>query len=191
MDQGRGEPERDQRQRAEHAQGSFAEAFVETDLGEQRANHGERGAQTQRHQEDGGGDQRRAAFGGRSGRPCHNCTSLLDDQMSDIYTVRMELSGPVRQAPLVLQVSGQFRALIESGAWPLGLKIPGENQLATELGVSRGTVREALRSLSLTGLLEPRVGDGTYVRATNEITGVLVRDDLSALDHVLDTRALL
>lgn len=109
--------------------------------------------------------------------------------MSDIYTVRMELSGPVRQAPLVLQVSGQFRALIESGAWPLGLKIPGENQLATELGVSRGTVREALRSLSLTGLLEPRVGDGTYVRATNEITGVLVRDDLSALDHVLDTRA--
>jgi DNA-binding FadR family transcriptional regulator len=99
------------------------------------------------------------------------------------------LSGPVRQAPLVLQVSEQFRGLIESGAWAVGTKIPGENQLATELGVSRGTIREALRSLSLTGLLEPRVGDGTYVRATNEITGVLVRDDLSSLDHVLNTRA--
>jgi DNA-binding FadR family transcriptional regulator len=96
----------------------------------------------------------------------------------------------VRQVPLVLQVSERFRAQIESGAWPRGSRIPGENQLALELGVSRGTVREALRSLSLTGLLEPRVGDGTYVRATNEISGVLVRDELSAsLTHVLDARA--
>ena len=102
----------------------------------------------------------------------------------------MSLNGPVRQVPLVLQVSEQFRALIETGAWPRGARIPGEHQLATELGVSRGTVREALRSLSLTGLLEPRVGDGTYVRATNEISGVLVRDELSAsLTHVLDARA--
>ncbi|WP_202876434.1 FadR/GntR family transcriptional regulator [Kribbella sp. VKM Ac-2566] len=100
------------------------------------------------------------------------------------------LEGPVRQVPLVLQVSERFRAQIESGAWPRGSRIPGENQLASELGVSRGTVREALRSLSLTGLLEPRVGDGTYVRATNEISGVLARDELSAsLTHVLDARA--
>jgi DNA-binding FadR family transcriptional regulator len=99
------------------------------------------------------------------------------------------LRSPVRQTPLVMQVATQFRALVESGAWPVGAKIPGENHLADQLGVSRGTVREALRALSLTGILEPRIGDGTYVRATNEITGVLVRDDLSALTHVLDTRA--
>jgi DNA-binding FadR family transcriptional regulator len=102
----------------------------------------------------------------------------------------VSIEGPVRQVPLVLQVSERFRAQIESGAWPRGSRIPGENQLATELGVSRGTIREALRSLSLTGLLEPRVGDGTYVRATNEISGVLVRDELSAsLADVLDARA--
>ncbi|GAA0559297.1 FadR/GntR family transcriptional regulator [Paractinoplanes ferrugineus] len=99
------------------------------------------------------------------------------------------LRGPVRQAPLVVQVAGQFRALVESGAWAVGAKIPGENHLADQLGVSRGTVREALRALSLAGILEPRVGDGTYVRATNEITGVLVRDELPALTHVLDARA--
>jgi DNA-binding FadR family transcriptional regulator len=102
----------------------------------------------------------------------------------------VSFDGPVRQVPLVLQVSERFRAQIESGAWPRGSRIPGEHLLATELGVSRGTVREALRSLSLTGLLEPRVGDGTYVRATNEISGVLVRDELSAsLTDVLDVRA--
>ncbi|MBB5836577.1 FadR/GntR family transcriptional regulator [Kribbella italica] len=95
----------------------------------------------------------------------------------------------VRQVPLVVQVSEQFRGLIESGEWPRGERIPGENQLATELGVSRGTVREALRSLSLTGLLEPRVGDGTYVLATDEISGVLLRDELSELDYVFDARA--
>ncbi|MGC4943237.1 FadR/GntR family transcriptional regulator [Kribbella sp. DT2] len=101
----------------------------------------------------------------------------------------MSLNGPVRQVPLVQQVADQFRALIESGKWARDTRIPGENQLATELGVSRGTVREALRSLSLTGLLEPRVGDGTYVRATDEISGVLLRDELSALDQVFDARA--
>ncbi|MEV6287592.1 FCD domain-containing protein [Kribbella sp. NPDC051770] len=95
----------------------------------------------------------------------------------------------IRQVPLVIQVSEQFRGRIESGEWPRGERIPGEHQLATELGVSRGTVREALRSLSLTGLLEPRVGDGTYVRATDEIGGVLLRDEITSLDHVFDARA--
>lgn len=104
-------------------------------------------------------------------------------------TPRRSLESPVRQTPLVVQVSEQFRGLIESGAWPVGEKIPPENQLVEELGVSRGTVREALRSLSLVGLLEPRVGDGTYVRATDEISGVLVRDLPSSLEHALDARA--
>lgn len=95
----------------------------------------------------------------------------------------------VRRTPLVLQVSAELRGMIESGRWPVGEKIPGEHELAATLGVSRATVREALRGLSITGLLEPRIGDGTYVRATNEITGVLLRDESpSMLDHTLDAR---
>jgi DNA-binding FadR family transcriptional regulator len=102
----------------------------------------------------------------------------------------MALKNPVRQPPLVVQVAEQFRALIASGDWAVGAKIPGENQLADELGVSRGTIREALRALSVAGLLEPRVGDGTYVRATDEISGVLVRGELPfTLAAVLDARA--
>ncbi|GAA2358876.1 FadR/GntR family transcriptional regulator [Dactylosporangium salmoneum] len=99
------------------------------------------------------------------------------------------MRGPVRGVPLATQVSDEFRHLITSGRWPVGRKIPGEHDLAAELDVSRATVREALRGLSITGLLEPRIGDGTYVRATNEITGLLARDDLSSLEHVLDARA--
>jgi DNA-binding FadR family transcriptional regulator len=102
----------------------------------------------------------------------------------------MPLTSPIRRTPLVNQVADQFRELIATGGWPVGTRIPGENQLAGELGVSRGTVREALRALSTTGLLDPRIGDGTYVRATDEITGVLVRDEPAAtLTEVLDVRA--
>lgn len=90
----------------------------------------------------------------------------------------------------MLQVTERFRGLIQRGDWAVGARIPGEHQLAGDLGVSRGTVREALRALSTTGLLEPRIGDGTYVRATDEITGVLVRDEVAAgLTAVLDARA--
>ena len=44
-----------------------------------------------------------------------------------------------------------------------GAKLPSEPELAGELGVSRATLREALRTLSLRGVLEIRRGRGTYV----------------------------
>lgn len=43
------------------------------------------------------------------------------------------------------------------------------------LGVSRNTLREGVRSLVHVGLLESRVGDGTYVRACSELEAPLVR----------------
>lgn len=102
------------------------------------------------------------------------------------------MRSPVRNTPLVTQVSAQFRELIATGQWQVGQKVPGEHELAEELGVSRATIREALRGLSVVGLLEPRIGDGTYVRATDEIAGVLTRDKTSAtLSEILDARAAL
>jgi len=44
--------------------------------------------------------------------------------------------------------------------------LPAERQLAVMLGVSRGSVRDAIRSLELKGLLEPRQGVGTVIRGT-------------------------
>lgn len=99
--------------------------------------------------------------------------------------------GVVRQVPLVAQLVAQFRQRIVEGTWPVDDRIPGELQLAAEFAVSRGTVREALRALSLTGVLEPRVGDGTYVRARDELSALLVQDPAAAdLDHALDVRAI-
>jgi GntR family transcriptional regulator len=69
---------------------------------------------------------------------------------------------PVR-APLVAQTAAAIRARIEGGRWHLGEQLPAEPQLATELGISRGTLRESVRLLISNGLLDRRHGVGTFV----------------------------
>ncbi|MGW2162182.1 FadR/GntR family transcriptional regulator [Nonomuraea sp. NPDC001699] len=56
-----------------------------------------------------------------------------------------------------------IKTMITSGAFPPGTRLPTERDLAVQLGVSRNTLREAIRALTLAGLLEARQGDGTYV----------------------------
>jgi len=50
-----------------------------------------------------------------------------------------------------------------SGTVSPGQRLPGERALSEALGVSRATLRDAIKSLSLLGLLEQRQGDGTYL----------------------------
>jgi GntR family transcriptional repressor for pyruvate dehydrogenase complex len=45
-----------------------------------------------------------------------------------------------------------------------GDRLPSERELALEFGVSRASIREAIKALTALGLLETRTGDGTYVR---------------------------
>jgi DNA-binding FadR family transcriptional regulator len=80
-----------------------------------------------------------------------------------------------QRASLVDQVIDQLKEQITGGAWQLNAKIPTETVLAEQLGVGRNTVREAVRALTHAGLLECRQGDGTYVRATNELSGAMLR----------------
>jgi DNA-binding FadR family transcriptional regulator len=92
---------------------------------------------------------------------------------------------------LVDQVIAQMRELVSSGEWPLGRRIPPEGELVTALGVGRNTVREAVRALSHAGLLEVRQGDGTFVRATSELSGAVRRLCGSELRQVLEVRRAL
>ena len=72
------------------------------------------------------------------------------------------------QAPrtsLADSAANSIRAEISAGRWAVGSRIPIEPQLALLLGVSRGTVREAVKTLVSRGLLEVRQGSGTYVRS--------------------------
>jgi DNA-binding FadR family transcriptional regulator len=96
-----------------------------------------------------------------------------------------------RRTGLVDQVIEQMRQAISSGEWPVDQRIPAEPELVSVLGVGRNTVREAVRALSHAGLLEVRQGDGTFVRATSEISGALRRMGGSELREVLQVRKAL
>jgi DNA-binding FadR family transcriptional regulator len=92
---------------------------------------------------------------------------------------------------LVDQVISQMRELVSSGEWPVGRRIPTEGALVTALGVGRNTVREAVRALSHAGLLEVRQGDGTFVRATSELSGAVRRLCGRELRQTLEVRRAL
>ena len=66
-------------------------------------------------------------------------------------------------APLTEAAIQQVRDLIAIGQLVPGAKLPPEPELAEMLGTSRGTVREAVRALVTTRVLDVRRGDGTYV----------------------------
>ena len=71
---------------------------------------------------------------------------------------------PIEPRTMTELVSQRLVALLSDGALRPGDKLPPERELAQQLGVGRTTVREALKLLTLGGLLEARRGDGTYVR---------------------------
>ncbi|MCO6451023.1 MAG: GntR family transcriptional regulator [Caldilineales bacterium] len=68
-----------------------------------------------------------------------------------------------RPRPIAHQVSDILVERIRSEEYAPGLRLPSENLLAEELGVSRATVRSALARLAAEGLLLRKQGDGTYV----------------------------
>jgi len=76
-------------------------------------------------------------------------------------------------APLVRTTltESAFEELIShvvSGDWKAGDRIPPERELCQQLGIARTSLREALKAMELIGMLDSRVGDGTFVCARSE-----------------------
>ena len=99
--------------------------------------------------------------------------------------------GPLERAtaaPLHDQISDQIRKKIRSGRWPQHYKLHAEADLATELAVSRGTIRRALKTLIDEGLLRQVQGRGTFVadhRAEQDYS-----DPLRSMAEDLDRRGI-
>ena len=60
-------------------------------------------------------------------------------------------------------VADEIKAMIASGAYPPGSRLPGERDLAERFGVSRVVIREAEIALETLGFVEIKVGSGAYV----------------------------
>jgi GntR family transcriptional repressor for pyruvate dehydrogenase complex len=83
--------------------------------------------------------------------------------------------------PLTDQAIAKIKDLIISGELSAGAKLPREQDLAASLGLSRNSLREAVRALTLVGVLDTRVGDGTYVTSLDAevlLTGMAFVSDL-------------
>ncbi|MCP4399777.1 MAG: FadR family transcriptional regulator [bacterium] len=95
----------------------------------------------------------------------------------------------IQRKSVVSQVYGQLKHNIVNGTWIAGDKIPSENELVKMLGVSRISIREALKQLVSLGLLEARQGEGTFVKRVeidshmNELLPLMVlrREDILEL----------
>jgi len=95
-------------------------------------------------------------------------------------------------------LAGALRARIRSGEWPEGYALPAERDLSAETGLSRTSVREALRMLEVDGLIEIRAGrnGGARVRrpAGDEFTRQLelfIWGRNIAAEHLHDVREAL
>lgn len=65
--------------------------------------------------------------------------------------------------PIYIQIHDKIKAEIEDGRWKIGDRLPSERELAVTFGVSRMTLRQAIQTLADEGILERKIGSGTYV----------------------------
>jgi GntR family transcriptional repressor for pyruvate dehydrogenase complex len=95
-------------------------------------------------------------------------------------------TGPGRTTD---QAIAKIKNLISSGEFTAGERLPTERELTRQFGVSRSSLREAVRALALVGVLESRVGDGTYVTTLEPellLTGIGFVSDLARVDSLLE-----
>ena len=91
----------------------------------------------------------------------------------------------------------RIRSMIADGSLGPGDRLPPEHELAERLGVSRGSLREAVRALAQINVLSVRRGDGTYVTGLEPrelLAGMAFAIDLlqgRKLDEILEVRRLL
>jgi DNA-binding FadR family transcriptional regulator len=110
---------------------------------------------------------------------------------------RAALFEPMPALRTSAAIVSQIRGLIRGGQLPIGSRLPAERELCGRLGVSRLSLREALRVLESSGLIEIRLGShgGAFVTAPTTgsagqgITDLLAASGLSAV-NVTEARTL-
>jgi GntR family transcriptional repressor for pyruvate dehydrogenase complex len=70
----------------------------------------------------------------------------------------------IKRTNISEQVFDQMKQQLLEGTWVAGQKLPSENELAEAFGVSRITVRQALQKLTVLGLTETKLGEGSFVK---------------------------
>lgn len=103
---------------------------------------------------------------------------------------------PIKKVTVTEQIMERIAQMITNGELRPGEKLPNERLLADKFGVARGRIREALRALSLVGLITIKAGEGSYVNhreqpIPQETITWLFHHELHNLDELYDARKLI
>jgi GntR family transcriptional regulator, transcriptional repressor for pyruvate dehydrogenase complex len=112
---------------------------------------------------------------------------------------RVKASRSVVASPDSTLTASAFEELISyvvHGTWKAGDRIPPERELCQQLGIARTSLREAVKALELIGMLESRVGDGTFVCDRSEFLSrpllwALTGTDRAELRDIMEARLFL
>jgi len=103
---------------------------------------------------------------------------------------------PVKSTRIYTEIVRQIRSLVADGRLKSGDRLPPERELAERFRVSRTSVREALRALESTGLVEIRAGEGAFVREVSvesliEPLALVILTQREAIAELYEARRLL
>ncbi|MBM7689690.1 GntR family transcriptional regulator [Enterococcus ureilyticus] len=87
----------------------------------------------------------------------------------------------VSSLPVYIQIHDKIKEDIEHGVWKIGDRLPSERELAIQFNVSRMTLRQAIQTLADEGILERKIGSGTYVarkKVQEKMTGTTSFTDI-------------
>jgi len=93
---------------------------------------------------------------------------------------------PVKVLPRTTLTEAAFEQLIAyvvKGTWKAGDRLPPERELCQQFGIARTSLREALKAMELVGMLDSRVGDGTFVCPRSEFLSRPLLWAFTGADH--------
>src|SRR5664280_2693374 len=104
--------------------------------------------------------------------------------------------APIERSKLTTSVFEKLLSYVVGGDWKPGDRIPPERDLCQQLGIARNSLREALKAMELIGMLESRVGEGTFVCPRSEFLSRPLLWAFTGTDHaeladLMEARALM
>ncbi len=105
------------------------------------------------------------------------------------------MQNPKPSSKMFLDIVGELRSIIKEEGIETGGKLPSERELAERLQAGRSTIREALRSLELLGLIETRRGEGTFLvdfrkHQLVEVLAAFIMQQPDSVNDVQETRRI-
>jgi GntR family transcriptional regulator, transcriptional repressor for pyruvate dehydrogenase complex len=97
---------------------------------------------------------------------------------------------------IYIEILNKIHDIIEQDGLQAGDKLPSERELSDRLKVGRSSVREALRSLELLGLIETRRGEGTFIVDANEyrlieILGTFILQNDKVVEDLIELKNII